>query len=48
MQLPQTLTKTQNLVFGAGSTTTGISGVEIDSSTLATTATHQSETYFIL
>ena len=30
-----------NLVFGAGSTTTGISGVEIDSSTSATTATHQ-------
>ena len=30
-----------NLVFGAGSTTTGISGVEIDSSTGATTATHQ-------
>ena len=30
-----------NMVFGAGSTTTGISGVEIDSSTGATTATHQ-------
>ena len=30
-----------DLVFGAGNTTTGISGVEIDSSTLATTATHQ-------
>ena len=30
-----------NMVFGAGSTTTGISGVEIDSSTGAVTATHQ-------
>jgi len=30
-----------NLIFGAGSTTTGISGVEIDSSTGAVTATHQ-------
>ena len=30
-----------NLVFGTGSTTTGISGVEIDSSTGAVTATHQ-------
>jgi len=30
-----------NLVFGAGSTTTGISGVEIDSSSKNTTATHQ-------
>ena len=30
-----------NLVFGAGNTTTGNSGVEIDSSTGATTATHQ-------
>jgi len=35
------LNENANLVFGAGSTTTGISGVEIDSSTLATTATHQ-------
>lgn len=30
-----------NLIFGAGSTTTGVSGVEIDSSTGAATATHQ-------
>jgi len=30
-----------NLIFGAGSTTTGVSGVEIDSSTGAVTATHQ-------
>jgi len=30
-----------NLTFGAGSTITGVSGVEIDSSTGATTATHQ-------
>ena len=35
------LNENANLVFGSGSTTTGISGVEIDSSTLATTATHQ-------
>ena len=30
-----------NLIFGTGSTTTGMSGVEIDSSTGAVTATHQ-------
>ena len=30
-----------NLIFGTGSTTTGVSGVEIDSSTGAATATHQ-------
>jgi hypothetical protein len=30
-----------NLIFGTGSTTTGVSGVEIDSSTGAVTATHQ-------
>jgi hypothetical protein len=30
-----------NLTFGTGSTITGVSGVEIDSSTGATTATHQ-------
>ena len=30
-----------NLVFGAGNTTTGVSGVEIDSSSKNTTATHQ-------
>ena len=30
-----------NMIFGAGNTTTGNSGVEIDSSTGATTATHQ-------
>tara|TARA_E500000318_G_scaffold28177_1_gene28390 strand:- start:359 stop:946 length:588 start_codon:yes stop_codon:yes gene_type:complete len=30
-----------NLIFGAGSTTSGISGVEIDSSSGAVTATHQ-------
>ena len=30
-----------NLVFGAGNTVTGVSGVEIDSSSKNTTATHQ-------
>tara|TARA_R110000824_G_scaffold28451_1_gene95606 strand:- start:49 stop:633 length:585 start_codon:yes stop_codon:yes gene_type:complete len=35
------LNENANLVFGAGNTTTGVSGVEIDSSTLNTTATHQ-------
>ena len=35
------LNENANLIFNAGSTTTGVSGVEIDSSSAATTATHQ-------
>ena len=35
------LNENANLIFGAGSTTTGVSGVEIDSSSAAATATHQ-------
>jgi len=39
--LAANLNENVNFVFGAGNTTTGISGVEIDSSSKATTATHQ-------
>ena len=35
------LNENVNFVFGAGNTTTGVSGVEIDSSSKNTTATHQ-------
>ena len=35
------LNENANLIFNAGSTTTGVSGVEIDSSSVADTATHQ-------
>ena len=35
------LNENANLIFNAGSTTTGVSGIEIDSSSAATTATHQ-------
>jgi hypothetical protein len=35
------LNENANLIFNAGNTTTGVSGVEIDSSSAAITATHQ-------
>ena len=35
------LNENANLIFNAGSTTTGVAGVEIDSSSAAITATHQ-------
>ena len=35
------LNENANLIFNAGSTTKGVSGIEIDSSSAATTATHQ-------
>ena len=35
------LNENANLIFNAGNTTTGVSGVEIDSSSKNTTATHQ-------